>query len=302
MPSEHANVEATTLTTELGQDTGGCIEREVVTTVGMVRLVRFEWRTPVDKTIQLSGIALIDMCLTPRPSPRARFLAREAADTWSGLGKIVFLPPHIPIQMVARAGVQRALQCVLEPSRYEDLEWSGRLLRRGLDLDNLRVRDLCARLVTEMQSPDPASGEAIEALLKLLAIDVARYFLDLEQGGRQTGGLPRWRLARIRERVAQDRPAPDLEELAGLCGLSKRQLMRAFQQSEGESLGTYLGRIRVERARRALADGDRPLSVVARDLGFSSASCFSAAFRRATGVSPREYRAAAGHHPPTAGS
>ncbi|MGN1261658.1 MAG: helix-turn-helix domain-containing protein, partial [Candidatus Enteromonas sp.] len=46
-----------------------------------------------------------------------------------------------------------------------------------------------------------------------------------------------------------------------------------------------------EEAKRLLRYGDKPISQIAEYLGYSSQSHFSTAFRDATGLSPKEYRA-----------
>ena len=51
----------------------------------------------------------------------------------------------------------------------------------------------------------------------------------------------------------------------------------------------YLARWRMRLAERALRQGDVPVVVLARDLGYASESAFSHAFKRIVGVSPSRY-------------
>jgi AraC-like DNA-binding protein len=55
----------------------------------------------------------------------------------------------------------------------------------------------------------------------------------------------------------------------------------------------YLVRARLRRAAQLLADGDRPITGIAFDVGFGDLSNFVRTFRRAAGLSPRQFRAAA---------
>ncbi|MGC8781609.1 MAG: helix-turn-helix domain-containing protein [Anaerolineae bacterium] len=80
------------------------------------------------------------------------------------------------------------------------------------------------------------------------------------------------------------------EELAAHVGVSARHLTRCFHQETGVSPITYLSRYRVERAKRLLEAGDKTITEVAIATGFGSSSYFADAFRRETGMSPREYQ------------
>ncbi len=48
--------------------------------------------------------------------------------------------------------------------------------------------------------------------------------------------------------------------------------------------------MRIERAKRELAQGNRPLAAIARDAGFGSLQRLYEVFRRELGMSPRAYR------------
>nr|WP_245240969.1 helix-turn-helix domain-containing protein [Streptomyces spiramenti] len=77
--------------------------------------------------------------------------------------------------------------------------------------------------------------------------------------------------------------------------LSLRQLHRLFEGEEYTVAG-YIRRLRLERARRALADAESDatqVGAVAARSGFLSTAHFSRAFRSAFGTSPSEYRRAA---------
>jgi AraC family transcriptional regulator len=71
-----------------------------------------------------------------------------------------------------------------------------------------------------------------------------------------------------------------------------RQLTRGFRASRGFSIGSHIAASRVEYAKQLLKS-DRCVKTVAYAMGFTAPSNFSAAFRRATGQTPRQYRQAA---------
>lgn len=83
-----------------------------------------------------------------------------------------------------------------------------------------------------------------------------------------------------------------LAEIAVEVGCSPVYLTQVFQQVEGLPLYRYQLRLRLARALDLLAQYD-DLTALGLDLGFSSHSHFSAAFREAYGRSPSEFRQSA---------
>jgi AraC family transcriptional regulator len=83
-----------------------------------------------------------------------------------------------------------------------------------------------------------------------------------------------------------------LAEIAAEVRGSPVYLTQVFQQVEGLSLYRYQLRLRLARALDLLAQYD-DLTALSLDLGFSSHSHFSAAFREAYGRSPSEFRRSA---------
>jgi AraC-like DNA-binding protein len=82
----------------------------------------------------------------------------------------------------------------------------------------------------------------------------------------------------------------DLESAAREAGLSPYHFLRTFAAVLGVTPHQYLVRSRLRRAARLLADGDRPITDVALDVGFADLSNFVRTFHRAAGVSPRAFR------------
>jgi len=84
-----------------------------------------------------------------------------------------------------------------------------------------------------------------------------------------------------------------LAEIASAVGTSPVYLTQVFRQVEGLPLYRYQLRLRLARAIERLAD-DVDLTTLALDLGFSSQSHFTAAFRQAYGSTPGQFRASTG--------
>ena len=131
-----------------------------------------------------------------------------------------------------------------------------------------------------------------ETLIVMLAIELIRFH---NKGGlRQPvarGGLAEWQRRAVIEFINDtlDRNI-SLEDLANLVRLSPNHFCQAFAQSMGMPPHQYQRRQRVERAKLLLADADRSITDVAMAVGYSAPSNFATAFRRVTGLTPRDFR------------
>ncbi len=87
--------------------------------------------------------------------------------------------------------------------------------------------------------------------------------------------------------------AIDLDRIAAQAGLSPFHFLRLFARVLGVTPHQYLVRCRLRAAARLLADPARRITDIAYDVGFADLSNFVRSFRRAAGVSPRDFRRAA---------
>ncbi len=83
-------------------------------------------------------------------------------------------------------------------------------------------------------------------------------------------------------------------EVAQQVGISRSYLYRAFQQALSCPPSDYLSRHRIRRAGQLLRHSALSIGAVATSVGFEDRFYFSRAFRRATGLSPTQYRAQGG--------
>lgn len=99
------------------------------------------------------------------------------------------------------------------------------------------------------------------------------------------------RLRRVEAFMLSNLAAPlSLKALAEVAGLSRFHLLRLFKRAYGETPYKRLTRLRMEQARRLLGNGRGSVTEIAFLCGYENPAHFAAAFRRVTGVSPREYR------------
>lgn len=267
------------------------VEAEARVPGGTFQVLRYEWNQPLSRVITQNSYFL-DLCLTPRPRARARFVDRWAPGRFENIGDIFLLPPGFRMHGCCDQGTQASINCQLAEDfldRWigECQRWDEARLTAGLNIRSVSLRSVLARLAQELQSPGFAADVLIESLSMQLAVELARYFREAPREHRG-GGLAPWQLRRIEERLRERFDAPALQELADLCRISARHLTRAFKASRGVTIGAYVHEVRIEHAKALLRE--RSIKEVAFDLGFSSPSAFSAAFRGAVGISPRQYR------------
>lgn len=103
-------------------------------------------------------------------------------------------------------------------------------------------------------------------------------------GVASTGRARQWALEHL------DRPL-SLHKLASRESMSVRTFTRRFREEVGCSPAQWLTRQRVERARGLLEETDRPVDVIAGDVGFGTGASLRQHFRAVLGVSPSVYRA-----------
>lgn len=80
-----------------------------------------------------------------------------------------------------------------------------------------------------------------------------------------------------------------VEDVAQKAQLSVNRLNDLFKKEQGETVGRFLTRVRMEKARELLDRGEKIPDVV-QQVGYASASYFSKVFRKMYEVSPQEYR------------
>jgi LacI family transcriptional regulator len=81
-----------------------------------------------------------------------------------------------------------------------------------------------------------------------------------------------------------------VNDLAKAAAMSVRNFYKAFVENIGRPPGSELHRIRIERAKKLLADSDEKMDTIAEMSGYESTNSFWVAFKRSTGMSPKQYQ------------
>lgn len=260
-----------------------------------VQLVRYHFTEPPDSVLRTDGAFRLELCLTSRHrTARGRFRDQWSSNRFERIGDLFITPPNL--ELLARSDEASSLAsivCELAPAPLLALfdrrpELTDQHLRSSLDVRDAKVRGLLLRLAEEARQPGFASEMLVELIAGQMAIELFRLGGAVSDRLAQ-GGLAPWQLRLIDERLGEVREAPTLPVLADLCRISVRQLTRGFRASRGCSLGAYVADNQMEHAKRLLA-ADDSVTAIAAKLGFSSSSNFCFAFRRASGMTPGQFR------------
>jgi AraC-like DNA-binding protein len=163
---------------------------------------------------------------------------------------------------------------------------------RGSAPEALIMRWILDRMVEESRGSLPGSGMARTQLAHLLFVQILRAYLStggpLQAGWLRAAADPRLSVA-LRMMHGEPGKAWRLDQLASAAAMSRTVFASQFKAAAGMAPLAYLARWRMRLAERALRQGDVPVVVLARDLGYASESAFSHAFKRIVGVSPSRY-------------
>jgi two-component system response regulator YesN len=87
-----------------------------------------------------------------------------------------------------------------------------------------------------------------------------------------------------------------LEAMALALQSSPAYLSRMIKQELGTTFNSYLTQLRIRRASRLLISTELTIAEIAEQVGYETQHYFSTAFKRATGLSPLQYRKGAFEH------
>lgn len=222
-------------------------------------------------------------------------------------GDLVLLGPNLPHAWQSQAvidgeGPHRAVVC------WFTHDWIEAMIALAPELAGLRP--LLAESGRGVVFGPATARAARERLLALVDIRIEQRVLDLlsilvelsgdprrgplASGAVSLGEVPRdkARMARVLDWLHEHYTRPiELAPLAEIAHLSPSQLQRMFKRSTRMSISAYVAQLRIGHACAMLAQGDRPIGVIAGEVGFADGPHLTRQFHAAKGMPPRAYRA-----------
>ncbi len=181
----------------------------------------------------------------------------------------------------------RIFRFEIKPERLDWVRERSNGLSEPFDFQGGLPVQLATKLYKEFRGLDSLSPLVIEGLALEIMAEVSRRSVS-----ERSPAPPVW-LKQARE-LLHVRHAENLSltSIANSLDVHPVYFSRAFRKFCGCTVGEYVRRLRVESASRQLKNSDDPLVLVALVCGFSDQSHFTKTFKKATGMTPAQYRAA----------
>jgi len=272
--------------------TPAVIER-VAFAAGHVELIEWCWPALLEFRRAETDL-MLEMSLAPHATDSSAEFPELAPGNRCFMGTLFLRYPGVTVHGRGDGGKIRVVRMIFAPDAAQQIVGDRpvppvRVLQGLLDIKNNTLRRLMSLALRELTLHDGRSDDALAALHGLVGLEMRR-LLDREEQPVPGGRLASWQYRRIRERLAIGGPAPNAAELARLCGISVRHLNRQFHALTGSTVADHVENYRIEQARELLLADRQPIKNVAFACGFAHANSFARAFRRATGLSPQQFR------------
>lgn len=203
------------------------------------------------------------LCDIEMPPTDGFQLLRWAQERFSGV-VCIFLTAHAEFQYAQEAVRLGSFDYILQPAPYDEIE----------------------------AAVQRAAGKVREAENQRRYNAYVEYRGDAESGGEreERGQTPVQKaMEYVRRHIDRDLSRTDIAEA---IFLNPEYLSRLFKKETGSSLNDYITAEKMRAAQGMLVDTNVPVSIIASKIGYSNFSYFSQVFKRHTGLSPVEYRAA----------
>ncbi len=142
----------------------------------------------------------------------------------------------------------------------------------------------------------PLTGDAFQIWMRGQGLSATGYLFDLVE--RHTAAHPVYltdgdieAVQKAKELIQDDLAnVPTILELCRRVSLNKNKLQKAFQLTEGKSIGEYIRTLRMERALDLLEKSDQTMQEISKSIGCQSVSNFYRVFRQTFGETPQTIR------------
>jgi|GEM_PF-431494 len=238
------------------------------------------------------------------------YMIRGSSDWWVGNSVYELTPGDV---YVTRPGEHHGLvNAMMTPSEYYWMQVQFRnngslpnmstkdALSLGRDLSAMHLRSFAAsrevahcfqQILEEHRSPDPYSTSFAQAALHALLIRLIRdhmvYARRLERSETTRSTLVREAMDLIDQGLDKPLSSLGITTNARMCD---SLFHKRFLTEVGWTPIEYRTRRRIQRAKAMLRENRLTITDIALELGFRTSQYFATVFKKATGISPRQYR------------
>jgi AraC-like DNA-binding protein len=259
-----------------------------------------------DFSIERRVLARRAMELPPQPDfLLVHFLESRIPGLPSGASLLA--NPNQTVQFATGRGHSELLLVRLAPALLVETASRLRMYRAGLNLlfsapltpltGDAKLSATIEAIASELEGGDAGWREVIRSLVNQLTVYLLRERVNAQRSDEielSRVGIVDRRLRRAIEFMSDNCGRElTLAEIAGAAYLSEFHFARLFKKITGATPHAYLASLRIERARRLLAESDLPISEVGAEVGYASQSHFTKIFRETTGMTPKAFRNAA---------
>lgn len=271
------------------------IAAQVVRPLFQAEIRHYFWQRDLDPTPFEIDICYLELALNPRPDAGVNYLNSSRDDAFVASGNCCFIPPNQRTIMRTSQGKQLVIGCMFEQAvfaPYVDWQWTPLELAACINLHNRHIHNALLQLSQELMNPGYKSGEWLDSLFGYLLVELSRHIRAVRHSQKDaTGKLAPHQLQLIDMHIGNaDQQFPQTAWLAEQLGISPRHLARLFKQTTGQTITDYVTETRIERAKTLLLNSKQAIKTIAYQCGFQNPSAFTQAFRRATGLTPKQYR------------
>lgn len=264
-----------------------------------------ELRRHGTSTVTPGSTGHMEMAVIMRREPGA-FVSRKGGAQRQDLSiepdRVWLCPLGVDVEFIRFERSMDILHLYLAPEKFDELSEAteGAPVRAGsirylAGLHDDLIRQIGATFLAEMRYPTTGGKTLVETLALALTARLAQRYSEAGPLPRDRlgvkHGLDEARLRRVLDYIAAHLFEDiSVEALSSVACLSAFHFTRMFTASVGVPPHRYLSRLRLDRAKEMLASGEASLIDISVMCRFSSQANFARAFRRATGLSPGQYR------------
>lgn len=232
-------------------------------------------------------------------SGTSRITAGRLGGALNSTGRLMCIPPNTETYAISEAGQNiRSLSLKIDPHWIENVIGeknrtfsNGQLL--NFNFHNDHIHHAMHKISAEIICPNEFSSAVIDACCRLIFIELFRALAN----GKGANEEPRDLIVRERIKAIENfvydfgEGCPTLADVAQELNLDAGYVRHIYKKATNRTLFDFIQEVRIARAQSFLAESKLSLKTISYKLGYYTPSAFSVAFRKITGLTPREYRA-----------